>query len=57
MFVKSQLHAGDAGYGALLGSWGAGMIAGAGLFTVAHRISVGKLLVLSSRDVLAIVDK
>jgi hypothetical protein len=48
VFVKSQLHAGDAGYGALLGSWGAGMLAGAGLFTVAHRISVGKLLVLSS---------
>jgi MFS family permease len=48
VFVKSQLHAGDAGYGALLGSWGAGMIAGAGIFTVVRRISVGKLLVLSS---------
>jgi MFS family permease len=48
VFVKAQLHAGNAGYGALLGSWGAGMIAGAGLFTVAHRIRVGKLLVLST---------
>jgi MFS family permease len=48
VFVKAQLHAGDAGYGALLGSWGAGMIAGAVVFTVAHRISVGKLLVVSS---------
>jgi MFS family permease len=48
VFVKAQLHAGDAGYGALLGSWGAGMIAGAAVFTVAHRISVGKLLVVSS---------
>jgi MFS family permease len=48
VFVKAQLHAGNAGYGALLGSWGAGMIAGAGVFTVVRRISVGKLLVLSS---------
>jgi MFS family permease len=48
VFVKAQLHAGDAGYGALLGSWGAGMIAGAAVFTVAHGISVGKLLVVSS---------
>jgi MFS family permease len=48
VFVKAQLHAGDAGYGALLGSWGAGMIAGAAVFTVAHRISAGKLLVVAS---------
>jgi MFS family permease len=48
VFVKAQLHAGNAGYGALLGSWGAGMVAGAGVFTVVRRISVGKLLVLSS---------
>jgi MFS family permease len=48
VFVKAQLHAGNAGYGAMLGSWGAGMIAGAGVFTIARRVSVGRLLVLSS---------
>lgn len=48
VFIKTQLHAGDAGYGALLASWGAGMIAGAAVFTIVRRISVLWLLVLSS---------
>ena len=48
VFVKAQLHAGNAGYGALLASWGTGMIAGAGLFAVSHRFSVRWVLALSS---------
>jgi MFS family permease len=48
VFAKTQLHAGDAGYGALLASWGTGMIAGAALFTVVRRMTVLWLLVLSS---------
>lgn len=45
VFAKATLHAGDAGYGALLASWGVGMVAGAALFARAHRVPLARLLV------------
>jgi MFS family permease len=40
VFAKGTLHAGSAGYGALLASWGGGMIAGALIFARAHGRSI-----------------
>ena len=48
VFVKAQLHAGNAGYGALLAAWGAGMIIGALAFALARSASTIRLLVLSA---------
>jgi MFS family permease len=48
VFAKETLGAGDAGYGALLASWGAGMVAGGLLFAVLRRLSLGALLVFST---------
>jgi hypothetical protein len=45
VFAKGTLGAGDAGYGALLAAWGGGMVAGGGLFALASRASLGRLLV------------
>jgi MFS family permease len=44
VFVEATLGGGAAGYGALLASWGAGMVVGAGLFAVAKRVSPGALI-------------
>jgi hypothetical protein len=38
VFAKRTLHAGDAGYGLLIGSWGVGMIVGGSLFAAAGRV-------------------
>jgi MFS family permease len=48
VFAKETLGAGDAGYGALLGSWGAGMLAGGLLFAALRRLSLGALLLFST---------
>ena len=48
VFVKAQLHAGNAGYGALLAAWGAGMIIGALAFALARSASTIRLLGLSA---------
>jgi MFS family permease len=44
VFVKATLHGGDQGYGALLASWGAGMVLGSVVFTRARRRSLSALL-------------
>ena len=44
VFVKATLHGGDQGYGALLASWGAGMVLGSVIFTRARRRAVSALL-------------
>lgn len=50
VFAERTLHAGDSGYGLLLGSWGIGMIAGGGAFAAARRVRV--VLVLTVGTVL-----
>jgi MFS family permease len=40
VFAKGTLHAGSAGYGALLASWGGGMIVGGIVFARTHRASI-----------------
>ena len=44
VFVKATLHGGDQGYGALLASWGAGMVLGSVVFTRARRRTLSALL-------------
>ena len=48
VFAKQTLDAGDAGYGALLASWGVGMIAGSVLFATLRRVPLPVLLALST---------
>ena len=48
VFVKSTLGGGAAGYGALLASWGAGMVLGAGVFALAKRAPAAFLIVGST---------
>jgi MFS family permease len=49
VYAKETLDAGDSGYGALLSSWGAGMVAGSLVFVaVARRISLQAQLVAST---------
>jgi MFS family permease len=48
VFAKGTLHAGSAGYGALLASWGGGMIAGALIFTRVHAKSIVATLGVST---------
>jgi transmembrane secretion effector len=48
VYVKETLGGGDSGYGALLASWGAGMVAGSLLFAVARRASLRSLLLFST---------
>jgi MFS family permease len=47
-FAKETLDAGDAGYGALLASWGIGMVAGSILFAALRRVPLPRLLVGST---------
>jgi MFS family permease len=44
VLAKGALGAGDAGYGALLASWGGGMVAGGALFALARRARLSWLL-------------
>ena len=49
VYAKETLGAGDAGYGALLSSWGIGMVAGSLVFSaVGHRVSLKPLLLVST---------
>jgi MFS family permease len=48
VFAKETLGAGDAGYGALLASWGAGMAAGGIVFAALRRLPLGALLAFST---------
>ncbi|MGH2952414.1 MAG: MFS transporter [Solirubrobacterales bacterium] len=48
VFAKETLDAGDAGYGALLASWGAGMVIGSLLFAWLRRVPLGVLLAAST---------
>ncbi len=48
VYAKQTLDAGDSGYGALLASWGAGMVLGSLVFAVARRISLQVLLLVST---------
>ena len=48
IFAKETLDAGDAGYGALLTSWGVGMVAGSMIFAAIRRRSLRLLLAVSA---------
>jgi MFS family permease len=48
VYVKETLGGGDSGYGALLASWGVGMVAGGLLFASARRASLQSLLLFST---------
>ena len=48
VFAKRTLGAGDAGYGALLASWGAGMVVGGLAFAALRRTPLHVLLVIST---------
>jgi MFS family permease len=48
VLVKETLGGGDAGYGALLASWGAGMVAGGLVFALARRLPLKVLLLAST---------
>jgi len=51
IFAKATLGAGDAGYGALLAAWGAGMLLGSAIFARAARSSLLALLTISTLGV------
>ncbi len=48
VLVKATLHSTDAGYGAMLAAWGAGMFAGSGIFARASERPLGALVALST---------
>jgi MFS family permease len=48
VYAKETLDAGDAGYGALLSAWGAGMVLGSLLFVAGARIPMSALLLVST---------
>jgi MFS family permease len=48
VFAKRTLEAGDAGYGALLASWGTGMVVGGFAFAALRRASLRSLLATST---------
>ncbi|MEK6276745.1 MAG: MFS transporter [Actinomycetota bacterium] len=48
IYAKETLQAGDSGYGALLASWGVGMVLGSLLFAAVRRASLPKLLLFST---------
>ncbi len=48
VYAKRTLHAGDAGYGALLAAWGAGMVLGSIVYAAAARIRLLTVLVVGT---------
>jgi MFS family permease len=48
VFAKRTLHAGDTGYGLLLGAWGVGMVAGGGAFAGAARVPLSVVVATST---------
>jgi MFS family permease len=51
IYAKETLHAGDAGYGLLLASWGAGMVVGSLVFATLRRASLPLLLFFSTATI------
>jgi MFS family permease len=51
VYAKETLNAGDAGYGLLLASWGAGMVLGSLVFALGRRASLPHLLFFSTLGV------
>jgi MFS family permease len=51
VFAKETLGAGDAGYGALLASWGVGMVAGSLLFAALRAVPLRGLLLVSTSTI------
>src|SRR5205823_14291148 len=51
VYAKVSLHAGALGYGALLTSWGAGMVLGSVAFAAAGRLSLRPLLLMGTATV------
>jgi MFS family permease len=51
VFAKETLDAGDAGYGALLASWGVGMVAGSLLFAALRSVPLRALLFVSTSTI------
>jgi MFS family permease len=51
VFIKSTLHAGDSGYGALLATWGAGTVIGSFVFARSRRRPLGILLTVGTFSV------
>jgi hypothetical protein len=51
VYAKTTLRAGDMGYGALLTSWGAGMVLGSLTFAAAGRVQLRPLLLASTATV------
>jgi Transmembrane secretion effector len=48
VFAKQTLHAGDRGYGFLLGAWGVGTVVGAGAFATLGQMRLMRLLAIST---------
>lgn len=48
IYAKETLHAGNAGFGALLSAWGAGIVAGSLVFAAARRASLLGLIAVST---------
>jgi MFS family permease len=48
VLVKATLHSTDAGYGAVVAAWGAGMFAGSGIFALAKKRPLSLLLTVST---------
>jgi MFS family permease len=48
VYAKETLDAGDSGYGALLSSWGVGMVLGSVVFLAGRRVPMGALLLFST---------
>ncbi len=53
VFAKQTLHAGDSGYGLLLGAWGLGMVIGGAAFAAAERVPLPIVLVASAVTIAA----
>ena len=51
VYVKETLGAGDFGFGALLASWGVGMVIGSLLFAIGRKMPLGPLLFASTLSV------
>ncbi len=51
ILVKATLHSTDAGYGAMLAAWGAGMFIGSGIFARGRKGSLATLVILSTLSV------
>jgi MFS family permease len=53
VYAKESLGTGDTGYGVLLASWGAGMVAGSAVFAMVRRASMPTMLLFSTLAIAA----